>query len=361
VNAFALEESWEVIRQVFPADLERIARQSGSWQRARKVANAETLLRLLLLHAAGLSLQHTALRARQQGLGRLSAVALFKRLRRSGPFLQQLAAQLLAQARRGAAPAPWPGGYRVRLIDSTTVKEPGLRGQCWRVHYSVGLPDLGCDHLELTDAKAGESFKRWAAAPNEVLVAGRAYASCEAVGALLDGGVKVVVRLNGRNFPLLTQDGQQAFALLGQLRQLQAGQVGDWALSFRFGERCWPIRLSAVRKSQTAAERARRKVRDEGRQVQAQTLELSEYVLVLSNLEPENWSATSVLELYRYCWQIERAFKRLKRLLKLGHLPKKDPDSARAWLQLKLLLALITEQLCERARFFAPWGYRLEP
>jgi hypothetical protein len=26
-------------------------------------------------------------------------------------------------------------------------------------------------------------------------------------------------------------------------------------------------------------------------------------------------------------------------LLKLGHLPKKDPDSARAWMQLKLLLA----------------------
>jgi IS4 transposase len=95
--------------------------------------------------------------------------------------------------------------------------------------------------------------------------------------------------------------------------------------------------------------------------VQADTLELSEYVLVLTNLEAEAWSAANILELYRCGWQIELAFKRLKSLLKLGHLPKKDPDSARAWMQLKLLLALITEKLCEAARFFSPWGYRLEP
>ena len=37
-----------------------------------------------------------------------------------------------------------------------------------------------------------------------------------------------------------------------------------------------------------------------------------------------------------------------------------DPDSARAWMQLKLLLALVTEKLCYDARFFSPWGYRLE-
>ena len=67
-----------------------------------------------------------------------------------------------------------------------------------------------------------------------------------------------------------------------------------------------------------------------------------------------------MLELYRCRWQIELAFKRLKGLLKLGYLPKNDPQSARAWLQLKLLLALVIEKLCYDARFFSPWGYRLE-
>jgi IS4 transposase len=83
-------------------------------------------------------------------------------------------------------------------------------------------------------------------------------------------------------------------------------------------------------------------------------------VLVLTDLAPEPWSAAPVLELYRCRWQIELAFKRLKSLLQLGQLPKQDPASARAWLQLKLLLALILERLCHQARFFSPWGYRLE-
>jgi hypothetical protein len=36
--------------------------------------------------------------------------------------------------------------------------------------------------------------------------------------------------------------------------------------------------------------------------------------------------------LYRSRWQIELAFKRMKSLMGLGHLPKKDPVSCRAWL-----------------------------
>ena len=70
VKAFAFKESWKVIRKLFPADLEALARQSGSLRRARKVADAESLLRLLLMHAGGLSLQQTVRRASQQGLGR---------------------------------------------------------------------------------------------------------------------------------------------------------------------------------------------------------------------------------------------------------------------------------------------------
>jgi hypothetical protein len=363
VKAFAFEESWEVIRQVLPADLEALARQSGSFQRARKVGDALSLVRLLLMHASGLSLQQTALRAQAQGLAKLSAVALFKRLRRSGAFLQQVAVRLLEQGPQRGGQACWPAGYRFRLIDATTVKEPGPKGRTWRVHYSLRLPELDCDHFELTDLKAGESFKRWQAAPNEVLLADRAYARREALGALLEQGVKGVVRSNGHSFPLLTEQGQR-FKLKPHLRKLKVGQVHEWQLFFRAGDQTWPIRLCAIRKSQVAAQQAQRKARRKAQtaqhEVSADALELSKYVLVLTNLEPESWSAAQVLELYRCRWQIERAFKRLKGLLQLGQLPKQDPASGRAWLQLKLLLALILERLCHQARFFSPWGYRLE-
>lgn len=191
-----------------------------------------------------------------------------------------------------------------------------------------------------------------------MLLADRAYARREALGALVAQRVKVVVRTNGRSLPLLTASGQR-FKLKAPLRKLKVGQVQEWPRFFRAGDQTWPIRLCAIRKSAVAAQRAQRKARRKAQthqhQVSADALELSKYVLVLTNLAPEEgWSTAQVLELYRCRWQIELAFKRLKSLLQLGQLPKQDPDSARAWLQLKLLLALLIERLCHQARFFSP-------
>ena len=81
--------------------------------------------------------------------------------------------------------------------------------------------------------------------------------------------------------------------------------------------------------------------------------------MVLTSLNPKDVTATRVLTLYRGRWQIELVFKRLKSLLGVGELAKYDPDSARAWLQAKLLTALLLERLEREAFFFSPWGYPL--
>ena len=44
-------------------------------------------------------------------------------------------------------------GYNVRALDGTLVKEPGSSGSLWRIHYSVRIPSLVCDHFELTSTK----------------------------------------------------------------------------------------------------------------------------------------------------------------------------------------------------------------
>ena len=53
-------------------------------------------------------------------------------------------------------------------------------------------------------------------------------------------------------------------------------------------------------------------------------------------------------------------FKRFKSLAQLGHLPKYDDESARAWLYGKLLVALLVEKLIRQASAISPWGYDLE-
>jgi IS4 transposase len=129
---------------------------------------------------------------------------------------------------------------------------------------------------------------------------------------------------------------------------------------FEHEGRAWDVWLHAVRKSIAAAEQAKEELRKErGAALQPQTLELAEYVVVLTSLNSKDVSATQVLALYRGRWQIELVFKRLKSLLGVGDLAKYDPDSAKAWLQAKLLTALLLERLEREAFFFSPWGYPL--
>jgi len=74
---------------------------------------------------------------------------------------------------------------------------------------------------------------------------------------------------------------------------------------------------------------------------------------------PDSISAASILELYRLRWQIELAFKRLKSIFGLGHLPKKDKQSSQAWLHGKMFVAILTQIITDESQLFSPWGYPL--
>jgi IS4 transposase len=83
-----------------------------------------------------------------------------------------------------------------------------------------------------------------------------------------------------------------------------------------------------------------------------ETLEFAKYVLLFTT----RWlgSAADILECYRMRWQIELAFKRLKSLAQLGHLPKHDNRSSRAWLYGKLLVVLLAQKLIRIGRDISP-------
>jgi hypothetical protein len=148
------------------------------------------------------------------------------------------------------------------------------------------------------------------------------------------------------------------------LVQQQRGghSAGEWQVQFVHQHKTYRLRLCAMRKSRVAAEQARHKLQQEakaeGYELSAQALGLTEFVVVLSSL-PSGFTCSQVLELYRCRWQVELAFKRLKSLMGAGHVPKSDDYSARAWMQAKLLTALLIERLLTEAKIFSPWGYPL--
>ena len=96
-----------------------------------------------------------------------------------------------------------------------------------------------------------------------------------------------------------------------------------------------------------------------GKTVRDETLELAEYIFVLTTPGLDVLSAAEVLELYRARWQVEVGFKRLKSLFDVGSAPSKDPDAVRSWIYAKLLAVLLIERLGEESRLFSPWGFPL--
>jgi len=302
-------------------------------------------------------LRQTVARAEALRWASLSDVARLKRLRASANWLEYLCSVLWGRME-------WPEGLQVRrhrwrIVDATTIQEPGALGLSWRVHYSIRLPSLACDFISITGVRGGETLCRVPIRPGEVILADRGYSHRPGVAWVMSQGGQVIVRYQGPIFPVLTRSGQK-FELLKPLRSLSGHQPAGWAVVFEQQGRRWPVWLHAVRKSATAAERAKRELRREhGEGVQPETLELAEYVVVLTSLSPKELTTMHALSLYRGRWQIELIFKTLKQLLGIGDLAKYDPDSARAWMQAKLLTALLIERLEREARFFSPWGFPL--
>ncbi len=360
-----MREDWRLLVSFLPGNWRELAAKTGALKGLRKDKSAENLLRVLLIHlGCGRSLRETAVRARKAQLADLSSVALWKRLRKSQDWLQALCVELFRE--RGVELAG-QAGFQVRAIDATTVKEPGKSGSLWRIHYSVRLPSLACDYFKLTETEGpgtGESLRQFPIREGDYLLADRGYSTAAGIGYAAAAGGRVTVRVNTGSLAFQREEGEP-FDLLEQVCTLRTAGA----------ERSWPVRVvapqgpavagrvCAIRKTEEAIRIAqdgiRRDAKRKGRQVQPQTLEFARYVIVFTTFPAAEFSGSEVLEWYRLRWQVELVFKRFKSLAELGHLPKHNDESAKAWLYGKLLVALLVEKLIGHAIAISPWGYRL--
>lgn len=359
----SFEEDWNVLLTLLPRDWKNQAVLRGASERLRGFESAEALLRTLLLHVSrGYSLRETAVRAKAAGLAEISDVALLKRFRKAEGWLQWLCAQLVAESDWELPMETW--GRNVRCLDGTLVKEPG-GGDSWRIHYSLQIPSLVCDHVAITPVRGKgvtDSLIRFAAQPGDLVLADRGFCRPPGIVALHGQGGDLIVRVNSGSLPLW-EGRQERFPLLERMRTLSGITPQEWPVQVRSAGKQVSGRICAVRKSEQARRQAERKIRRKAQQggpkTKPETLELAGYVMVFTTLPRAEFSCPMVLEWYRGRWQIELVFKRLKSLAGLGRLPKHDPQSARTWLYGKLFLALLGQKLVRLGRDISPWGYRL--
>jgi len=355
-----VEDNWKVLASLFPEGWQQMAWQSGAVERLRGFPSPDVLLRLLMLHVAlGYSLRETVVRAKLANWVDISDVALLKRLRNSEEWLRSLCIELLREnVTYGREEAI---GRTIRIVDGTIVREPGKTGSQWRILYSIRLPSLVCDFFEVTATigeGSGESLNRLPVSPNELILADAGYCSIAGIEYVWQHGADVLVRVNPQTFVAYSVHGRR-ISLLPRLRTLsRVGQFGEWRVVLHGQESAFAGRLCAVRKSDCAIQQAQRRLQRKASKKQMitrpGTLEFAKYVIVFTTRSVG--STADVLRSYRMRWQIELVFKRLKSLAQLGHVPKHDDRSSRAWLYGKLLVTLLAQKLIRIGRDISPSG-----
>ena len=362
-----ITRNWKVLVGLLPGDWRQVAKDSGAVARLRGFETVESLLRCLLLHVGcGYSLRETAVRVGAAGLAQVSDVTLMNRLRQAEHWLQQMCLALLRE--RGLRLEHGLAGRNVRVLDGTHVKEPGKTGTQWRIHYSLQLPSLACDYFAITPVKGKgthEKLDRFRAKPGELLLGDRGFCRATDIAAVRAQGADVLVRFGSISMVVYRDDGER-FDWLTAVRSItQAGQIREWPVWIEPepGKGRLQGRLCAIRKSEEAIQRSQRQLRRRRQlkkhKTRRATLDSAAYVVVFTTLPAAEATAAQVLDCYRLRWQIELVFKRLKTMVALGHVPKYDEQSSRAWLYGKLLVALLSQKLTRLGTTFSPWGYCL--
>ena len=204
-----MPEDWELLKSFLPGNWRELARETGALKGLRKDKSEEQLLRVLLMHlGCGYSLRETVLRAKRAGLAELSDVALLKRLRKSGEWLRRLCVELYGEGEQRALPGTV---VEARVVDATTVKEPGKSGSLWRLHYAVRLPSLSCDFFKVTGTEgsgSGESLTHFPVREGDLVLADRGYSLAPGIVQVAAAGGYVTVRVNTRALVLATPMGE---------------------------------------------------------------------------------------------------------------------------------------------------------
>jgi len=360
------DAEWKIVQRSLPQGWAEQARLTGAFRRARYLKTPSELLRVLLLRAVSdAGLRGTVAHARASGIAEMSDVALLKRLRTSRNWLRWIAAGL-SESLRSASLSP--KGMRIRAVDSTVVNQPASKGIDWRLHYTINLDSMACDWHELTDGKGGESLERVPVEPGDVFLGDRNFGGLKGIQHVVSREGDVLVRMRWRGHFALIDKKNRPIQILRLLRGLRAGEVGDWPVRSAAntdGRSEIQGRIVAIKLPRPIADKAvSRIVRvavAKGKSLDPRSIEAARYVFVFTTLPATLLNATAILELYRYRWQIELAFKRHKQILKLGRLPHQDPRAAESWILAKLVVALLLEGLYRCAVTFSPWGYLLPP
>ncbi len=338
-----------------PENYEEECTKQGAVTRWRGVKSPADLMLLILIHLLnGTSLLETSIIARMAKLGEMSDVAFMNRLAQCTEWFKTICGALLQKGEEDYRQPEWLAGRTVTAVDASDVVEKGSTRRTYRLHYALDIFKMASFQCRITAQSVGETLVNFEFVPGMIVIADRIYSTVKGMAHCINTGADFVLRMRKNSFKTCDVDGEK-LDLLGAFENLQDNEYADFtAFAVNKEGVCLPVRICAKRKTPDQIERAM-KMLDKRRRKCGVTDEakvFNEYIVVVTSLDEATATAKQILDLYRLRWQVELYFKRLKSILDFGELPKKKTEHSLAWLNGKLMVALLIESVI--AKSFSP-------
>jgi transposase len=342
-----------------PDKYEEACYDTKAIQRKRGITEPGDLMMLSLFHLLnGCSLVEISEVAKLTKLGEVSDVAFMKRFEKCNNWFKWIISELLTDGAIRYQKPEWLESYRVIAVDASDVTEKGRSGRQYHLHFALDLFKMESLQYKITSQDVGESLKNFVISERDLVVGDRAYGTLKGIEHCTENRGSFILRLRKNCFKMYTDD-NEVVDLLKHLRSLKDEETLDLNV-YAIGEnkQRLGLRVCAMRKSEEAIDAAKKKMRRKAskqqRTLSDETSEFNEYIIQVTNL-PDTIISDKVLEIYRLRWQVEIHFKRLKSILDFGELPKRRHESVMAWLNGKMMVALLIEKLIGREDF-SPTG-----
>jgi hypothetical protein len=327
----------------------------GVIQRQRGIKTPADLMMLSLFHLNnGCSLLEISEVARLLKIGEFSDVAFMKKFGKCAEWFkwisEQLAPGIVADYKKPA----FLDHFRVVAFDASDVIEKGRSGQRYHLHYGIDIFKMCSVDYKITKEEIGEKLSNFSLVKGDLAIADRAYGTINGIEYCVESEADYILRLRTNCFKIYDAN-EEAIDFFTQFHDLDFEQCTDFSgfVRTKTGKRI-PVRICVKHKSKEACEKSRKRLRrresKSGNKLSEKTVRFNEYIVLATSL-PSSISSEDVLETYRYRWQVEIFFKRLKSILNFGDLPKKRENSSLAWLNGKLMVALLIELFLSTSTF----------
>lgn len=341
-----MEDNVKQLMRLLPEGYEKASRETGAMRRASGVVREPSdLMKLALTHLIQKSsLVQMAALSEVMGIGKISDVAFMKRFANCCEWFKWILAKLEPSGIADYLKPKGLDGYRIIAVDASDVR---AAGQIYRLHFALDIFSLASHEYKVTEEKTGESLTNFTVNHGDLFVGDRAYGTKRGMAHCLSGGADFILRLRHKAFAMLDDTGKKV-DLIDAIRSATVDVPADIPVRVNLDNEsgAFPLRVCALRKPPDAVEQAMERIRlncnRKQTDVSDECREANEYIILVTSL-PASISADEVLSVYRYRWQIEIYFKRLKSLMSFGEVPKKKPKNIEAWLNGKMLTALLIE------------------